>query len=118
MGSLHFGTHPELEQAANDLIRASLKEEGDTPAAKSDILTPWKETARRSREVFTSDGVPDPAVRKGIFKRAYNRGCPHLNSRDGHFPGMRIINDHAGMDPSGYTGDRDSASRLGFDEVE
>jgi hypothetical protein len=64
------------------LLRRSL--EGITShAAKSDILTPWKETERRRREVYVADGVPDPAVRKGMFHRVLNPARPELNSRDG-----------------------------------
>lgn len=124
MGMVHYGVHAQLEEAANDLIKQSL--DGSTSqAAKKDILTPWKERDRRGREVYTSSGVPDPAIRKGMYRRVYNRAYPHLNSRDGHFRGMRVINDHAAMDPSGFADTaRTSAlmeswagARLGFDEV-
>ena len=53
-------------------------------AAKSDVLTAWKEQDRRSHEVYVSEGVPDPAVRRGMFHRALNPTRPELNSRDGH----------------------------------
>jgi hypothetical protein len=57
--------------------------------AKSDILTPWKEEDRYNREVYTASGVADPAVRRGMFRRAWNPMHPHLNSRDGYYPVRR-----------------------------
>lgn len=75
--------HWPLEEEANRLIRESLK--GVTShAAKSDVLTAWKEQDRRSHEVYVSEGVPDPAVRRGMFHRALNPTRPELNSRDGY----------------------------------
>ena len=82
---VYSGIHPTLEEAANQLIFGSLK--GVTSqAAKSDILTPWKEADRRNREVFSSDGTVDPATRRGIYHRVANPAYPHLNSRDGYAP--------------------------------
>lgn len=79
---MRFGIHRVLEDEANRLIHQSLK--GVTShQAKSDILTPWKEQERRRREVQVASGVPDPAIRKGMYVRARNMALPHLNSRDG-----------------------------------
>jgi hypothetical protein len=58
--------------------------------AKSDILTPWKLEDRMEREILTSTGVADPAVRRGMFHRAWNPARPDLNSRDGHYPVPRV----------------------------
>jgi hypothetical protein len=81
-GTVRHGVHPLLEQAANELIFGSLK--GVTSqSAKSDILTPWKEADRRAREVLSSSGSVDPAVRRGMYHRAANALQPHLNGRDG-----------------------------------
>lgn len=81
------GIHPELEDEANRIIRESLK--GVTArSAKSDILTPWKEQDRRSREVYNANGVADPSTRMGMFHRAWNPARPDLNSRDGVAGGM------------------------------
>jgi hypothetical protein len=52
-------------------------------SAKSDILTPWKEQNRKDRELLVSSGMPDSAIRMGMFHRKWNRDQPHLNSRDG-----------------------------------
>jgi hypothetical protein len=88
MGFVRTGVHRELEAAATELIRASL--EGVTSmAAKSDILTPWKEQDRRGREVYCEAGVPDAAVRRGMYHRAWNSRDAHLNSRDGLTRGNR-----------------------------
>jgi hypothetical protein len=82
MGQLHFGVHQQLEDAATEIIRKSL--EGVTSmSAKSDILTPWKEQDRKRREVYTLEGVPDGALRRGMYHRAWNSTYPHLNSADG-----------------------------------
>jgi hypothetical protein len=78
-----------LEDEANRLIAESLK--GVTSrSAKSDILTAWKEEDRAKREILTSTGFADPAVRSGMFRRAWNSRHPHLNSRDGYYPSRRI----------------------------
>lgn len=75
----------ELEDKADELLRQLLK--GVTSReAKSDILTPWKLEDRYNHEVYTAAGVADPAVRRGIYGRAWNRKHQHLNSRDGHYP--------------------------------
>jgi hypothetical protein len=88
-GGIHYGVHPTLEAAANELIFASLR--GVTSQeAKSDILTPWKEWSRKSREVMASSGTVDPSVRMGIYNRAANTAQPHLNSRDGYYPAQRV----------------------------
>lgn len=85
MGQLHSGVHQQLEDAANELIRKSL--EGVTSmSAKSDILTPWKEADRKRREVYTEAGIPDGALRRGMYHRAWNSRHPHLNSVDGRVP--------------------------------
>lgn len=73
------GVHRALEDAADEMLREHLS--GITrPADKADILTPWKEAARKRREIYVSSGVPDPSSRTGMFHRAINRKHPHLNS--------------------------------------
>lgn len=90
MDKVHYGIHPTLEQAANELIFGSLK--GITSQReKSDILTPWKEQDRRNREVLAASGCPDPAIRRGMYHRAANKARPHLNSREGKFPAQRYL---------------------------
>lgn len=86
---VHSGIHAPLEDLANEIIFGSLK--GVTSQrAKSDILTPWKEQDRRSREVLASGGVVDPAIRRGMYHRVANPRAPHLNSREGHTRGHRV----------------------------
>lgn len=88
MARMRFGVHKALEEEANAIIADSLK--GVTShAAKSDILTPWKEQERRRREVYVKGGSPDPAIRKGMFKKAANRTHPQLNSREGIAPPLQ-----------------------------
>lgn len=82
MGQIRSGMHQQLDDAATELIRKSL--EGVTSMSeKSDVLTPWKETDRRRREVYTAEGTPDGALRRGMYHRAWNSTRPHLNSIDG-----------------------------------
>jgi hypothetical protein len=88
MGSLKFGVHRELEAVANELLRQSLM--GVTSmAAKSDLLTPWKEQDRKNREVYSNTGTADPSLRRGMYHRAWNSRDAHLNSRDGSTRGHR-----------------------------
>lgn len=96
---LRNGTCRELEDQANELIRESLK--GVTSrAAKSDILTEWKQEDRWNHEVYPASGTADPAVRRGQFSRVWNSKYPHLNSRDGYYPVRRAQD---GLDT--FTGD-------------
>jgi hypothetical protein len=90
MSIVRSGIHLPLETAANELIAASLK--GVTSQqAKADILTPWKENDRRSREVLTASGSPDAQIRRGMYHRAANRTKPYLNSREGVAPALRLL---------------------------
>lgn len=90
MTRMRYGIHKALEAEADLLLARSLS--GITShAAKSDILTPWKEQERRRREVYVTGGSPDPAIRRGMFKRSANPSSPHLNSRDGIAPPIRNI---------------------------
>lgn len=82
MGLVRFGVHRPLDDAATEMIRKSM--EGVTSMAeKSDILTPWKEKDRQSREVYSTTGTPDSSTRLGMYNRAWNSRDTHLNSRDG-----------------------------------
>jgi len=82
MGQLHSGVHQQLDDAATELIRQSL--EGVTSMSeKSDILTPWKDADRKRREVYSEEGIPDGALRRGMYHRAWNSLYPHLNGADG-----------------------------------
>lgn len=81
-GRIRSGINPELEAAADELIKQSFLDTPD-PAAKAMILTCWMEDSRRRREVYCADGVPDGALRRGSFHRAANPAAPHLNAVDG-----------------------------------
>lgn len=86
---VRHGIHPLLEAEANEIIFGSLR--GVTSQAeKSDILTPWKEQDRRSREILSTSGTVDPALRRGMYHRAANLSQPHLNGREGIARGSRV----------------------------
>lgn len=77
------GIHEQLEAEADALIFGSLKDI-TSREDKSDILTPWKEKNRRSKEILSRTGHPiDGALRRGMYHRAYNSRQTHLNSYDG-----------------------------------
>lgn len=77
------GINELLEAEADALIFGSLKDV-TSREAKSDILTPWKEKNRKSREILSKTGHPiDGSLRRGMFHREYNRVQTHLNSYDG-----------------------------------
>lgn len=80
---VRHGLHKQLEELATEMILTSL--EGVTSRdEKSDVMTPWKEKHRKTHEIQTRSGAPvDPAIRRGIFGRAYNPVQTHLNSYDG-----------------------------------
>jgi hypothetical protein len=92
---LRHGVCHQLEDEADRILCEALR--GITSReAKSDILTPWKLEDRTNREVLTSTGVADPAVRSGMFRKAWNPKHSHLNSREGYYPVRRFVTD--GMD--------------------
>jgi hypothetical protein len=96
------GVHRELEDVANEMIRQSLV--GVTRHEdKKDILTPWKQQSRLDREVYSSVGVPDGALRRGNFNRVLNRAHPHLNSIEAYPPPKAEYHDPSGR-PSTHHG--------------
>jgi hypothetical protein len=98
---MRFGKHDLLEAEANRMLRDSLK--GVTAfSEKKDILTPWKEAEAYRREVYSSSGTADPAVRSGLYRRRANPARPDLNSRDGvarpRARGMSTLEQHVEED--------------------
>lgn len=82
LGRLRSGRYEDIEALADEMLRRSLV--GVTRYAdKADILTPWKQQMRQRREVLTSSGFPDAAIRQGLYRRAANATRPELNSRGG-----------------------------------
>ena len=82
LGRLQSGVNITLEDLADEMIRRSL--EGVTRyCEKDDILTPWKQQMRKSREIYTQSGVPDSSIRRGMYHRIANERQTWLNSRDG-----------------------------------
>jgi hypothetical protein len=81
-GRVRYGTNLVLEEEANEIIFGHLRGISSREE-KSDILTPWKEKNRLSKEVYNVTGFPQPSIRNGMFHRTLNRARPWLNSRDG-----------------------------------
>jgi hypothetical protein len=79
---VRHGVDPELEAAADELLKQSFLEDPD-PDEKSLILTKYMLQNRYKREVYTSEGTPDGAVRRGAFHRALNGKHLHLNAIEG-----------------------------------
>lgn len=82
MARLTYGVNRVLEDEADRLIKESLQ--GVTKySEKADILTPWKEKNRQSREILTPTGFPEAHSRQGMYHRSANTRRPDLNSKDG-----------------------------------
>lgn len=81
-GHIQQGVNAQLEEAADQFIKDSFTHHPDADA-KALILTRWMLATRLRREVYTTDGTPDAAVRRGLFHRAYNPAHPHLNAVEG-----------------------------------
>lgn len=81
-GRVRYGTNLVLEEEANEIIFGHLRGISSREE-KSDVLTPWKEKNRLSKEVYNVTGFPQPSIRNGMFHRTLNRAKPWLNSRDG-----------------------------------
>ncbi|MFF7198228.1 hypothetical protein ACFZAM_31530 [Streptomyces sp. NPDC008079] len=79
---IRYGVAADLEAEADRILRDSFLEHPD-PVAKALILTPWMQITRARREVYTSDGAPDSAVRRGLFHRVLNPVHRHLNGVEG-----------------------------------
>lgn len=99
------GIHEPLEALADAWIFGSLKDV-TSREEKSDILTPWKEKNRKSKEILSKTGHPiDGALRRGMYHRAYNPRQTHLNSYDGTGSGpikMSSSWDDDQLDPNTY----------------
>lgn len=81
---VRYGIHRQLEDRATAMILAALEASPNVREEKTFVMTPWKEKHRKIHEIQSRSGAPiDPAVRRGIFGRAYNRVQTHLNSYDG-----------------------------------
>lgn len=77
LDNLYSGVNSELEEKANALLRESRR--GITALSeKKDFLTEEQMHLRQAREVLNSNGFPDPAIRRGLYRRAYS---PMAHSR-------------------------------------
>lgn len=71
LDNLYSGINNELEEQANAILREGRR--GVTALSeKKDYLTEEQLNLRQSREVLNSNGVPDPSIMRGLYRRAYN----------------------------------------------
>ncbi|MGW9067856.1 DUF7236 family protein [Streptomyces yangpuensis] len=82
MTRVRHGVDPELEAAADAFLKQSFLDNPDREA-KSFILTGYMLQNRLRREVYSVNGTPDGAIRRGSFHRALNLAQPHLNAIEG-----------------------------------
>lgn len=82
MSRVRHGVDPELEEAADEMLKQSFLDNPD-PGQKSLILTKYMLQNRQRREVYTTEGTPDGAVRRGAFHRVLNTKHLHLNAIEG-----------------------------------
>lgn len=111
MGVIRSGVYLALEAEADQLLHdmlAGVKSHSE----KRDVLTPWKDRDRRSREVYVPSGTPDPSNRLGMYHRAFNAKQQHLNSRDGESIGYRL-NDHRSQGDRMFRDDSSSGDSYG-----
>ena len=82
LDDLYTGTNSELEERANAILREGRK--GVTALSeKKDYLTEEQLSLRQAREVLNSNGVPDPSIRQGLYRRVYS---PLAGTRPGRLP--------------------------------
>lgn len=71
LGGLHSGVKTDYEDLANAILRTGRK--GVTALSeKKDYFTEEQMTLRQQREVLNVNGVPDPSICRGLYRRAYN----------------------------------------------
>lgn len=71
LDNLYSGINNELEERANAILREGRR--GITALSeKKDYLTEEQLNLRQAREVLNANGVPDPSIRQGLYRRSYN----------------------------------------------
>jgi hypothetical protein len=76
LGDVACGIDYELEKQANELLRRGRA--GVTKLSeKKDYFTEEQLATRYSHEVYNVNGVPDPHIVSGLFRRAYNPTFGH-----------------------------------------
>lgn len=82
LSNLYSGINADLEEQANAILREGRR--GITALSeKKDYLTEEQLNLRQAREVLNSNGVPDPSIRQGLYRRAYS---PLAGARPGRRP--------------------------------
>ena len=71
LGDLYSGVKGDLEEMANAILREGRR--GITALSeKKDYLTEEQMALRQQREVLNGNGHPDPSIKQGLYRRAYN----------------------------------------------
>ena len=71
LDGLYSGVKSDLEERANAILREGRR--GVTALSeKKDYLTDEQLALRQAREVLNTNGHPDPSIKQGFYKRAYN----------------------------------------------
>ena len=76
-----WGAPGTLEEQADEILRADAATRQQRHFSQ-DILTESMWLTRWHHEVYCTDGYPDEAIYRGIFKRAANPVLDRLNSTD------------------------------------
>lgn len=71
LDNLYTGVNASLEEQANAILREGRR--GITALSeKKDYLTEEQLLLRQAREVLNCNGVPDPSICQGLYRRAYS----------------------------------------------
>ncbi len=71
LDGIQSGVKSDLEEAANAILREGRR--GVTALSeKKDYLTDEQMALRQAREVLNGNGYPDPSIKQGLYRRAYN----------------------------------------------
>ena len=90
-------TPAQLDDFATAFLLEERKDEGGALAQKEDRewLTEHAMDYRRSREVYTTAGIPDPAIAQGIFSRFHQDDWIWRNRENNRARHKRIAQEKA-----------------------
>ena len=88
MARQKFGRDERLEEAADELLRSSVKKNILGLPVRNEwmnlgIQMQYRQDFIKRHEVYVPSGAPDASEREGMFHRVLNRAVPRLNARSG-----------------------------------